>query len=941
MQLPPMSLLVILNSPIRPHQQLQIGTECAFKYIIYYLSWNYLSHEDATSTVYKFGEDGLFGISDDRCLFCACLGVWNGVDPIIKERLFGLTGPQGNHGEDVKELYYYLDNMPDHEYMKALYKYPQSEFPYQLLKDENKERTCKETEYEILDTGVFDEEKGYWDITVEYAKDVSGSIVCCYTVYNKGLSEATIHVLPQFWFRNTWCSCSSGDTKCQKPSVSKVCVDSIEIKYELGNFTIQFSKADDKSKPVLLFTENEDGDTSSPTASDDMYFKDAFHKILINGCDLINRKQIGTKCAAVYKLTVPPGGSQCVYWTLYPSGYSSKRLGISSHVSNIVEARKRKSDIFYDEILPQYLSKEEKNVARQAYAGLLWNKQYYYYDVQKWRDSPVVYKGDNSVDIQDENGDGNVPFYSRQSYITCIEKDNKVKEEKSAKILMQERFLGDDDSEHVENTSSEAEINITEKVSKTEATSVEMESAELKSSENSDTSDVEQLETDSDSEPDFVDIEVICKEYVPERINKEWQHMKNHDIISMPDKWEFPWCVICCSDRNIKVTDRVHIPAFEFDFGAVNPPIHGWSCLKVFRNTGSTDFTFLKKWINKHDPNNKYIFDGGFLGLDNISVLDRGRQLPQGITLEQADATGWMAFYSLTMLEMCLELSRDDPVYCDLSIKYLNHFNRIATALNESIQNGGKLKSLVGVVPVFACSVLSPELISIYPELVSHLSLMCQENSPYIYRTKDGHYLLTVVPVDRLKKIFHVLLNEKEFLSQYGIRSLSQIYQHESFCFKFGKKKVTVNYCPGESDCNMYGGNSNWRGPIWLSMNYMIVDSLQTYYKAFNSGFKIPCPSNCPDSSDMSLMELIKDISRRISTIFLPDSSGRRPLHGTYDVYTKDPDWSNLLLFYEYFHANTGRGCGASNFSPDRLDCACYRISEIHLQMITRKLEQK
>ncbi|KAJ8312481.1 hypothetical protein KUTeg_009854 [Tegillarca granosa] len=802
--------------------------------------WNYLSHEDATSTVYKFGEDGLFGISDDRCLFCACLGVWNGVDPIIKERLFGLTGPQGNHGEDVKELYYYLDNMPDHEYMKALYKYPQSEFPYQLLKDENKERTCKETEYEILDTGVFDEEKGYWDITVEYAKDVSGSIVCCYTVYNKGLSEATIHVLPQFWFRNTWCSCSSGDTKCQKPSVSKVCVDSIEIKYELGNFTIQFSKADDKSKPVLLFTENEDGDTSSPTASDDMYFKDAFHKILINGCDLINRKQMGTKCAAVYKLTVPPGGSQCVYWTLYPSGYSSKRLGISSHVSNIVEARKQKYDIFYDEILPQYLSKEEKNVARQAYAGLLWNKQYYHYDVQKWRDSPVVYKGDNSVDIQDENGD-------------------EVKEEKSAKILMQERFPGDDDSEHVEKTSSEAETKMTEKVSKTEASSVEMESAELKSSENSDTSDVEQLETDSDSEPDFVDIEVSCKEYVPERINKEWQHMKNHDIISMPDKWEFPW-----------------IPAFEFDFGAVNPPIHGWSCLKVFRNTGSTDFTFLKKcfhgliqnftwWINKHDPNNKYIFDGGFLGLDNISVLDRGRQLPQGITLEQADATGWMAFYSLTMLEMCLELSRDDPVYCDLCIKYLNHFNRIATALNESIQNGGlwyedlefycdvlvdsnnvcrkeiQLKSLVGIVPVFASSVLSPELISIYPELVSHLCLMCQENSPYIY-------------------------------------------QHEQFCFKFGKKKVTVNYCPGESDCNMYGGNSNWRGPIWLCMNYMIVDSLQTYYKAFNSEFKIPCPSNCPDSSDMSLMEVIKDISRRISTIFLPDSSGRRPLHVTRQV---------------------------------------------------------
>lgn len=922
--------------------------------------WNYLSYEDAVSTVYKWGEDGLFGISDDQCLFCACLGVWNGVDPIIKERLFGLTGPQGNHGEDVKELYYYLDNMPDHGYMKALYKYPQSEFPYQLLKEENKERTCTDTEYEILDTGVFDKEEGYWDIAVEYAKDVDGSIVCCYTVNNKGLQEATIHVLPQFWFRNTWYSCSSVDPKYQKPSLLKTCDDSIEVKYNLGNFIVQFSTPDDGSKPILLFTENEDGDTSAHTTSDSTHFKDGFHKILINGCNTTNGKELGTKSAAVYKLTVPPGGSQCVYWTLYPSSHSIKRPvgSISSHVNNIVKTCKQKCDLFYNEVLPEFWSKEEKNVARQAYAGLLWNKQYYNYDVQKWRDIPVFEKGDISVDIQNETED---------------EDDISIdtKERKSTENLTLVRSTTEDNSTLMENTlAAEAERKTTQKMPKSESMSVEKESPEVESSESSNNSDAEQLEVESDSEPDFVDIEVNYVDCVPERRNKQWQHMKHHDIISMPDKWEFPWYASWDTAFQMVMYSRIdpdfakhqlllflshryihpngQIPAFEFDFGAVNPPIHGWSCLKVFRNTGRRDFIFLKKcfhgliqnftwWINKHDPDNKHVFDGGFLGLDNISVLDRGRQLPQGITLEQADATGWMALYSLTMFEICLELSRYKPVYCDMCIQYLYHFYRITKALNESTQNGGlwsedmqiycdvlvdsnnvcrkeiRLKSLVGIVPVFACSVISTKLITVYPELMSHLSVMCEENSPYIHRTINGDYLLMAVPVDRLKKICHVLLDEEEFLSPYGIRSLSRDYQDEPFCFKFGKKKVKVNYCPGESDCHMFGGNSNWRGPIWLCMNYMIVDSLQTYYKAFNSGFKIPYPSNSPDKCGVSLMEVVKDMARRISALFLPDSSGQRPLHGTCDAYYKDPDWSELILFYEYFHGDTGRGCGASH----------------------------
>ncbi|KAK3798331.1 hypothetical protein RRG08_063346 [Elysia crispata] len=841
--------------------------------------WHFMTHADAVKQAYLWGEDGLLGISDKFGLLCGSLALWNKKDSILKERLFGLNGVEGNHGEDVKELYYYLDNTPKHTYMKALYKYPQAEFPYEALINHN--RTTAEPELEILETGVFD--KDYWDVQVEYAKPVAHTIVCRITVMNQSDHEASLDIIPQFYFRNTW-SKPGPDVPATVPLFQGVAKDGIDAIYELGIFRINFSHSKEVTLNSLLFTNNnsvtdtmaiftsleEDNSarqsepifvhrqsgsarTSMMTTSSlggDLYKKDAFHRYIIeNKKSAVKRDNSGTKCCAWMSVQLPAKGKTCVYWQMFPAdsvGESTIRK-----LDQLVEKQRFKADAFYHELVPAKASPQEAIVCRQAIAGLLWSKQLYLYN---------------------------------------MEQKNK----------------------------------------------------ELK--------------------------QMYGKEYFKSRFGHKrlgWNHLHCHDILLMPDKWEFPWfaawdlafhCVsvahvdmalakeqllLLLSDRYMHQNGQ--IPGCEFDLGDTNPPIIVWAVWKIFNMEGKKDIPFLKtcfnrlifslQWWNKMDPTGMFLYGHGFMGLDNISLFDRS-ELPTGVhSLKQADCTGWMGVFTLTMLKIAIELCNNDISYTDMAIKFLRHFLFIARAINHNCSDGGlwdevdkffydvafyhephstplRIRSWSGIIPLLACCSVDLH----HCPLVKTFLLKCDRHfSPFVCKLAENEFFLTLVSYTKLKLMLKTVFSEEEFLSPFGIRSMSKYYEEHPYTFEVNGTTISMDYLPGESDSKLFGGNSNWRGPIWLCMNYLFVECLEKY-SDLDRVFTLPLCIHYPTKSatKMTFLSIAHDLCKRIVSIFLPGKNGARPIHGTQERYT-DTDWQKLLLFYEYIHADTGRGCGASH----------------------------
>ncbi|XP_071946458.1 uncharacterized protein [Antedon mediterranea] len=825
--------------------------------------WDYFPHDDARARAYRWGEDGLMGITDRECRMCFCIALWNGEDTILKERLFGLTGPQGNHGEDVKECYYYLDSTPTHSYMKALYKYPQAAYPYAHIVEENARRGVEQPEFELEDTGVFNQKK-YWDVFTEYAKNGPNDVLCRVTVANRGPETATIHVLPQLWYRNTWIWGCTHEGCTMKPKMAMQKDGKVLCSHEsLKKFYYVCDAGPDGNKPKVLFTENETN--MERLYSVDHYtkfFRDAFHRYVIEDeVSAVDARQRGTKCAPLYKLEVPAGEERTVkvrFMALDEDPGEGMYFG--EVFDKIFKDRIQEADDFYSKIIP-VCNKEQYRVARQAYASLLWSKQFYHYIVKDWL-----------------NGDKDQP------------------------TPPESRLKGR---------------------------------------------------------------------------NTEWKHLFNRDVVSMPDKWEYPWYAswdlafhmipfarvdpdfakeqLLLFLREWYMAPNGQMPAYEFAFGDVNPPVHAWAVFRVFKMTGKRgerDRQFLARcfqklllnftwWVNRKDPDGKNIFSGGFLGLDNIGVFDRSRPLPTGGTLEQADGTAWVAFFCVVMLDIALELARTDPSYEDMASKFFEHFVSIVDAMNQMAGGGGlwdnndgfyydvlrtdtctqpmRIRSMVGLVPLFASLTLDEAVTSKMPGFNKRLQWFMKYrpdlSSQIAYMTSDGEvsgrHLLGIPDKKKLKKVLAYLLDENEFLSKYGIRSLSKAHADKPFTVNVGGEEYKVDYVPGESSTYLFGGNSNWRGPIWLCVNYLIIEALERYDFFYGEVFKVECPTG--SGNLMRLKDCAKEISRRLSSLFLPDENGRRPCHGENDMYKDDPNWKDLILFYEYFHGDNGRGCGASH----------------------------
>lgn len=834
-------------------------------------SWEYFPHDHARSRAYRWGEDGLLGITDGECRLCFSLALWNEKDPILKERLFGLTGNEGNHGEDVKECYYYLDSTPTHSYMKALYKYPQSEYPYEQLVRENKARTKQDREFELADTGVFDDRR-YWDIFVEYAKNTPDDILVTITVANRGPEAARLHVLPTAWFRNTWSwGCSSGNCSCvdgtktkscaRKPKMIQTTPKLVECYHDsLGNYSFFVSDGPDGTTPELIFTENETNSKKlfqSSTFS--QYTKDAFHRYVIeNEIEAVNPSMEGTKAAAHYVLTVPPGEQHKIRCRLTARN-NRVLLPLDDKVfDDIVYQRKHEADEFYKTVTPESLSDEERTVSRQAYAGLLWSKQFYYYVIEEWL------KGDPSN--------------------PCPPTD---------------RLKGR---------------------------------------------------------------------------NSEWKYLHNKDVISMPDKWEYPWYAswdsafhmlpMCKVDpefakdqlllflRETYMAPSGQIPAYEFAFSDVNPPVHALACYRVYELTaknGKKDTVFLAKcfqklllnftwWVNVKDPEGKNIFGGGFLGLDNIGLFDRSKPLPPGDRLCQADGTAWMALYSVVMLNISLELALTDAAYEDMAIKFLEHFTSIADAINQMSDGFGlwdpedgfyydhfhrgedffplRVRSIVGLIPLMACLVLDGKYLDKLPGFRKQLNWFMENRRDRAAQIaylnpNDNSYLLAIPSREQLRSILSYMLDEDEFLSPYGIRSMSRFHERHPYELDLDGQMYKVDYVPGESNTHMFGGNSNWRGPIWYCVNYLLVDALKRHDYFYGASFKVECPTG--SGNFMRLRDVSLELSHRLVSVFLPDKHGYRPCHGNEKRYATEEDWNQLILFYEYFNPESGRGCGASH----------------------------
>jgi hypothetical protein len=816
-------------------------------------AWAYFSHDQARSRAYRWGEDGIAGVSDDKQRLCFALALWNERDPILKERHFGLTNSEANHGEDVKEYYFYVDSTPTHSYMKYLYKYPQAEFPYADLVETNSRRSREEMEYELLDTGVFDEDR-YFDVFVEYAKASPEDLLVRVTVHNRGPEAARLRVLPTLWFRNTW----SWGVDDRKPWLREVAPGVVQATHQdLGDYVLHCD-----GRPELLFTENESNAArlwNQPNPSP--YVKDAFHACVVEGNrDAVNPSKTGTKAAAHYVLDVPAGGSRTIRLRLAPA-QSTDAFG---DFDEVFSSRIGDAEEFYERITPRSLSEDQRRVHRQALAGMLWGKQFYYFDLEQW-----------------------------------------LNEHRSHPLLESAR-------QGVRNT--------------------------------------------------------------------EWFHMLNADVISMPDKWEYPWYAawdlafhtislalvdfdfakeqLLLMLRNLYSHPNGQIPAYEWNFSDVNPPVHAWATLYLYKmeqSLGRADPRFLERsfqglmlnfnwWVNRKDPSGRNVFAGGFLGLDNIGVFDRSAELPTGGSLEQADGTAWMAFYCQCMLEMSLTLCDYDPMYEEMAFKFLQHFMWISYAMDRIGEHhdemwdeedgfyydllrlpGGqatrlKVRSLVGLLPLCASTVFDQDLATRYPRFVEMIALFWKRHPELVAHVAPtgegfigykGRRLLSTVNERKLERILGYLLDENEFLGPYGIRSLSRYHEKHPFKFLVGHQEYAVHYLPAESNTGMFGGNSNWRGPVWMPVNILIVRALLNLYAFYGNDFTVECPTG--SGQRMTLFDVAKDISRRLTETFLRDADGRRPVYGGTAKFQDDPHWRDLILFYEYFHGDNGAGLGASH----------------------------
>jgi hypothetical protein len=828
--------------------------------------WSYFTHDHARSRAYRWGEDGLLGICDRQCRLCFALALWNGRDAILKERLFGLTGTEGNHGEDVKECYYYLDATPTSSYLKALYKYPQAPFPYEWLLAENRRRGMHEPEFELTDTGVFDEHR-YFDVQVEYAKAAPNDLLIRIEVSNRAPRAAPLVLLPTLWFRNTW-SWGCTHEGCEvKPRLARAGPDKVSTAHaSLEPFTLFAASDPCGNAPVWLFTENETNAQrlfGAPNAS--AYVKDAFHDYVIHGRkEAVNPTECGTKAAAMYRLELPPGGRQTISLRLVANAHAPVEP-FGPRFASLFAARQREADQFYALHIPATQSADERCVARQAYAGLLWSKQFYHYVVRHW------------------------------------------------------------------------------------------------------------LEGDPEQPPP-----------PPARArgrNHDWPHLFNRDVISMPDKWEYPWFAAWDLAFHMLPMARVdgsfakeqmllllrewymhpngQIPAYEFGFSEVNPPVHAWACWRVYKMSaarGHRDRLFLRRafhklllnftwWVNRKDPGGRNLFSGGFLGLDNIGVFDRSRPLPTGGHLEQADGTAWMAFYCATMLSIALELAGEDPSYEDIASKFFEHFVAITDAMNclggtglwdehdgfyyDLLNANGatiplRVRSMVGIIPLFAVEVLEQELIDRLPgfnkrlnwflahrgDLARHIAYWEAEDAREAGKVRRRR-LLAIPSRERLTRVLRYVLDEEEFLSPYGVRALSRHHRRHPYVFHAGGQEHRVEYLPGESNVGLFGGNSNWRGPVWLPVNYLLIEALERYHHFYQDHLRVECPTG--SGRFLNLREVARELAARVTRLFLPDPQGQRPCHGGDPRYASDPHWRELVLFHEYFHGDTGQGIGASH----------------------------
>lgn len=814
-------------------------------------AWDYLPHDHARSRAYRWGEDGLGGFSDNQQRVCLSLALWNGQDPILKERLFGLTNSEGNHGEDVKELYYYLDATPSHSYLKMLYKYPQRAFPYAELVAKNASRSVEDPEFELLDTGVFDENR-YFDVTIEFAQQEAGDILMQVTACNRGPDAATLHVLPQLCFRNTW----SWNAKAERPTMQQGDDSGVDVDHPGLGRRHFYAEAGAE----YLFCENETNAVRHYQGQEESgaYYKDAIHARVTGGdVSAVNPKQQGTKVAAWSQLEIPAGGEKSVRVRLSPEA-DAKPFERSTA---LLKQRRLDADTFYGSLQAAQTNPDARAVQRQALAGMIWSKQFFYYDVPQWLD-----------------GDSGQP----------APPDSRVR-------------------------------------------------------------------------------------------NAEWRHLNNADIISMPDKWEYPWyaawdlafhCIplamidpefakqqLLLLTREWYMHPNGQLPAYEWAFSDVNPPVHAWATLRVFNmekeRTGTGDLAFLERvfhklmlnftwWVNRKDAEGRNIFQGGFLGLDNIGVFDRSAPLPTGGYINQADGTSWMAMYSLNLMRIALELAQENPVYEDIATKFFEHFLHIAEAMNNmgdqgvglwdqqdgffydvlNLPDGGvvplKVRSMVGLIPLFAIETLEPELLERVPEFRKRLNWLLDYRpeladlvSHWAVPGAGDRKLLALLRGHRMKAVLHRLLDETEFLSEFGVRALSKSHKDQPYVFDCVGTRMSVDYQPAESSSNVFGGNSNWRGPIWFPLNFLIIESLKKFHHYYGDDFKIECPSG--SGQFVTISEVADELSRRLSRIFLRDESGNRPVFRDHPKLNDDPQFSDHLLFYEYFHGDSGRGVGASH----------------------------
>jgi hypothetical protein len=827
-------------------------------------AWEYFPHDHARSRAYRWGEDGIAGISDDRQLLCFALALWNERDPLLKERLFGVTGNEGNHGEDVKEYYYYLDNTPTHSSMRYLYKYPQAAFPYARLVEENRRRGRSDPEFELLDTGVFDGDR-YFDIEAEYAKHEPDDILIVLRVTNRGPDPAPLHLLPTIWFRNTW----SWGYDPRRPSLSAAgpTAGAVHIRasqHRLGEYTLAAEFAGDP--PELLFTENATNvERLFHAASASRWVKDGFHERVVAGrADAVNPGHTGTRAAVWHRLRLGPGETRELRLRLSAGGPKPDPFGPG--FGETVRIRRAEADAFYGSITPPGLDPDSRQVMRQALAGMLWSKQFYDYNVHKWL------RGDPAQPAPPP-----------------------------------ERWEGR---------------------------------------------------------------------------NRDWTHLNNSDVLSMPDKWEYPWYAawdlafhavtlamidpafakeqLITLQREWYMHPNGQLPAYEWAFGDVNPPVQAWAALRVYqierkRRGGAGDTDFLERvfhkllinftwWINRKDAQGRNLFQGGFLGLDNIGAFDRSARLPGNGSLDQADATSWMAMYCLNLLAIALELASHDPTYEDVATKFLEHFFYIAHAMNERPATRGddgidlwdeedgfyydvlhvdgqhhfiRVRSMVGLVPLLAVETIEAALLARLPVFrnrlewfLSHRPDLTANVAPVTRPGREGRFLFAAVDESRLRRILRYMLDESEFLSPYGLRSVSRYHAEHPFALTLDGVTYEDSYQPAESRTGLFGGNSNWRGPVWFPLNYLLIEALQKFDWYYGEEFRVPCPGA---DHDLTLGEVAREISRRLIRLFLRDQNGRRPVFGGTERFQRDPHFRDWIPFHEYFHGDNGAGLGASH----------------------------